>query len=142
MIFWGNANQKKDVFSNTIKYIFFSISVFKLFLNIKKYKILNPHGVIFSGFAAVIIKKFNDIPIFLHIHGGDLKRYEISGKFYKTIYNYTVLRSNLIIANSRNIKNRLIKLTNVKKDKIITISPGVNYEIFHKIDPEKNFKLP
>lgn len=134
---WGNANNKKDIFSNIIKYIFFFMGVLKLFLSIKKYKLLNPHGVIFSGFAAVIIKKFYHIPVFLHVHGGDLNLYEQSASYYQKIYDYSLLNSDLIIANSKSIKNKLIKLTKIKKNKIIILSPGVNYDIFHQLTPEE-----
>lgn len=131
--YWGSANLYKDIFSNSIKYIFFFSNVLRLFINIKKYKLLNPHGAIFSGFAAALIKKVYDIPVFLHIHGGDLNRYETSGKYYKKIYNYSVLNSDLIIANSKNIKDKLIELVKIKEDKIIILSPGVDYKVFHKI---------
>ena len=57
---WGNANTKKGVFSNMLKYSFFLIGQLKLLLKIKSFDLLNPHGVIISGFVAIIYKKYSN----------------------------------------------------------------------------------
>ena len=124
--FWGNANTKKGVFSNMLKYSFFLIGQLKLLLKIKSFDLLNPHGVIISGFVAIIYKKIFKLPVVLHIHGGDLD-FPNSNYIFKYIYNFTVDNSDFIFVNSDNIKDKLLKFTYVTSSEIMTLSPGINY---------------
>ena len=135
--FWGNANTKKGVFSNMLKYSFFLIGQLKLLLKIKSFDLLNPHGVIISGFVATIYKKIFKLPVVLHIHGGDLDLLPNSNYIFKYIYNFTVDNSDFIFVNSDNIKDKLLKFTYVTSSKVMTLSPGINYNTFFEIEDSK-----
>ena len=134
---WGNANTKKGVFSNLLKYFFFLIGQLKLLCKIKSFDLLNPHGVIISGFVAIIYKKIFKLPVVLHIHGGDLDLFPNSNYIFKYIYNFTVNNSDFIFVNSDNIKDKLLKFTYVNSSKIMTLSPGINYNTFFEIEDSK-----
>ena len=103
----------------------------------RKYDVLNPHGVMLSGYSAILLKRLFHIPVVLHIHGGDLNIYNSSSYLYKNIYDATVSESDKIIVNSNDIKNKLLSLTGVIEDKVTVLSPGVSYDIFYPIDFKK-----
>ena len=63
-----------------------------------------------SGFIAVLLKRFFDKPVALHIHGGDLNIYKSSSIIYKKVFNKTISDSDIIIVNSNDIKNKVQKL--------------------------------
>ena len=134
---WGNASNYKSLGFNIIKYSFFFLSQLRLLLNIKSFSILNPHGVMISGFIAVIFKKIFDIPVLLHIHGGDLNIFKFSSFLYKKIYNYTVTNSDYVIVNSKDIELKLLRYTKINKEKTMILSPGIDYKIFYKLKIEK-----
>lgn len=135
--YWGNASNKKNIIANFIKYSFFIIGISRLIFRIRAYDILNPHGVMISGFIAVLLKRFFDKPVALHIHGGDLNIYKSSSIIYKKVYNKTISDSDIIIVNSNDIKNKVQKLTGVKPNKLIVISPGIDYEKFYRMDSQQ-----
>ena len=132
--YWGNASNSKNLFSNIIKYSFFTIGIFRLIMKIKSYDLLNPHGVMPSGFVSVLIKRFFNIPVAIHIHGGDLNLYKSSNMIYKKIYDHTISNSDIVIVNSNNIKRKLLELTNITPKKLAVISPGINYKKFYRMD--------
>ena len=101
--YWGIASNKKNIIANFIKYSFFIIGISRLIFRIRAYDILNPHGVMISGFIAVLLKRFFDKPVALHIHGGDLNIYKSSSIIYKKVYNKTISDSDIIIVNSKGI---------------------------------------
>ena len=131
--YWGNASNRKGIIANLIKYSFFIIGVSRLIIRIKSYNLLNPHGVMISGFIAVLLKRFFNIPVALHIHGGDLNIYNSSSILYRKVYNNTISNSDLIVVNSNDIKNKVLKLTGVTPNKLIVISPGIDYEKFYRM---------
>ena len=135
--YWGNASNSKNLFSNIIKYSFFTIGIFRLIMKIKSYDLLNPHGVMPSGFVSVLIKRFLNIPVAIHIHGGDLNLYKSSNILYKKIYDHTISNSDVVIVNSNNIKRKLLELTNITPKKLAVISPGIDYKKFYRMDFEK-----
>jgi len=135
--YWGNASNSKNLFSNIIKYSFFTIGIFRLIMKIKSYDLLNPHGVMPSGFVSVLIKRFFNIPVAIHIHGGDLNLYKSSNILYKKIYDHTISNSDVVIVNSNNIKRKLLELTNITPKKLAVISPGIDYKKFYRMDFEK-----
>ena len=106
--FWSDPSSHKSIFANLIKYTFFFTGLVKILFNIKSYQILNPHGVILSGFSATIIKSVFKIPVVLYIHGGDLNLYPSSSSFYQMIYDFTVKHSDIIIVNSNDVKEKLL----------------------------------
>ena len=132
--YWGNASNSKNLFSNIIKYSFFTIGIFRLIMKIKSYDLLNPHGVMPSGFVSVLIKRFFNIPVAIHIHGGDLNLYKSSNMMYKKIYDHTISNSDTVIVNSNNIKRKLLELTNITPKKLAVISPGIDYKKFYRMD--------
>ena len=119
--YWGNASNRKGIIANLIKYSFFIVGVSRLIIRIKSYNLLNPHGVMISGFIAVLLKRFFNIPVALHIHGGDLNIYNSSSILYRKVYNNTISNSDLIVVNSNDIKNKVLKLTGVTPNKLIVI---------------------
>ena len=132
--YWGNASNSKNLFSNIIKYSFFTIGIFRLIMKIKSYDLLNPHGVMPSGFVSVLIKRFFNIPVAIHIHGGDLNLYKSSNMIYKKIYDHTISNSDIVIVNSNNIKRKLLELTSITPKKLAVISPGIDYKKFYRMD--------
>ena len=70
------------------------------------------------------------MPVVLHIHGGDLDLFPNSNYIFKYIYNFTVNNSDFIFVNSDNIKDKLLMFTYVNSSKIMTLSPGINYNTF------------
>ena len=132
--YWGNASNSKNLFSNIIKYSFFTIGIFRLIMKIKSYDLLNPHGVMPSGFVSVLIKRFFNIPVAIHIHGGDLNLYKSSNMIYKKIYDHTISNSDIVIVNSNNIKRKLLELTNITPKNLAVISPGIDYKKFYRMD--------
>jgi len=138
--YWGSASHRKGVLANLLKYAVFFLGLFRLIFRISKYDVLNPHGVMLSGYSAIILKRLFNIPVVLHIHGGDLNIYSSSSYLYKNIYDATVSESDKIIVNSNDIKNKLLSLTGVNEDKVTVLSPGVSYDIFYPIDV-KNLKI-
>ena len=132
--YWGNASNSKNLLSNIIKYSFFTIGILRLIIRIKSYDLLNPHGVMPSGFVSVFIKRFFNIPVAIHIHGGDLNLYKSSNMIYKKIYDFTISNSDIIIVNRNNIKRKLLKLTGITPSKLTVISPGIDYKKFYRMD--------
>ena len=132
--YWGNASNSKNLFSNIIKYSFFTIGIFRLIMKIKSYDLLNPHGVMPSGFVSVLIKRFFNIPVAIHVHGGDLNLYKSSNMIYKKIYDHTISNSDIVIVNSNNIKRKLLELTNITPKNLAVISPGIDYKKFYRMD--------
>jgi len=132
--YWGNASNSKNLFSNIIKYSFFTIGIFRLIMKIQSYDLLNPHGVMPSGFVSVLIKRFFNIPVAIYIHGGDLNLYKSSNMIYKKIYDHTISNSDIVIVNSNNIKRKLLELTNITPKKLAVISPGIDYKKFYRMD--------
>jgi len=135
--YWGNASNKKNILANLIKYAVYFIGLLRLIFKIRKYNILNPHGVMISGYAAIILKRLFNLPVVLHIHGGDLNLYSTSSKLYKNIYNSTISESDQIIVNSNDIKSKVLNFTGVEKDKVKVLSPGISYNIFYPIADDK-----
>ena len=135
--YWGNASNRKGIIANLIKYSFFIVGVSRLIIRIKSYNLLNPHGVMISGFIAVLLKRFFNIPVALHIHGGDLNIYNSSSILYRKVYNNTISNSDIIVVNSNDIKNKVLKLTGVTPNKLIVISPGIDYEKFYRMDRQQ-----
>ena len=132
--YWGNASNSKNLLSNIIKYSFFTIGILRLIIRIKSYDLLNPHGVMPSGFVSVFIKRFFNIPVAIHIHGGDLNLYKSSNMIYKKIYDFTISNSDIVIVNSNNIKRKLLELTGITPSKLTVISPGIDYKKFYRMD--------
>jgi len=135
--YWSDPSSHKNIFANLIKYTFFFMGLVKIIFNIKSYQILNPHGVIFSGFSAIILKSIFKIPVILYIHGGDLNLYPSASPYYQKIYNYTINRSDIIIVNSNDIKNKLLSYTNVNSKIVRVISPGINLDHFFPLPKNK-----
>ena len=135
--YWGNASNRKGVLANLLKYSVFFLGLSRLIFKMRKYDVLNPHGVMLSGYSAILLKRLFHIPVVLHIHGGDLNIYSSSSYLYKNIYDTTVSESDKIIVNSNDIKNKLLDLTGVIEDKVTVLSPGVSYDIFYPIDFKK-----
>jgi len=135
--YWSGPSSHKNIFANLIKYTFFFTGLVKILFNIKSYQILNPHGVIFSGFSASILKSIFKIPVILYIHGGDLNLYPSASPYYQKIYDYTINRSDIIIVNSNDIKNKLLLYTKVSSKIVKVISPGINLEHFFPLPDEK-----
>ena len=135
--YWGNASNRKGVLANLLKYSVFFLGLSRLIFKMRKYDVLNPHGVMLSGYSAILLKRLFHIPVVLHIHGGDLNIYSSSSYLYKNIYDATVSESDKIIVNSNDIKNKLLSLTGVIEDKVTVLSPGVSYDIFYPIDFKK-----
>jgi len=135
--YWGNASNRKGVLANLLKYSVFFLGLSRLIFKMRKYDVLNPHGVMLSGYSAILLKRLFHIPVVLHIHGGDLNIYNSSSYLYKNIYDATVSESDKIIVNSNDIKNKLLSLTGVIEDKVTVLSPGVSYDIFYPIDFKK-----
>jgi len=135
--YWGSASNRKGILANLLKYAVFFLGLFRLILRISKYDVLNPHGVMLSGYSAILLKRLFHKPVVLHIHGGDLNIYSSSSYLYKNIYDITVSESDKIIVNSNDIKNKLLNLTGVNEDKVTVLSPGVSYDIFYPIDAKK-----
>lgn len=135
--YWGNASNKKNILANLLKYAVYFIGLLRLIFKIRKYNVLNPHGVMISGYAAIILKRLFHLPVVLHIHGGDLNLYSSSSKLYKNIYNSTISESDQIIVNSNDIKSKVLNLTGVEKNKIKVLSPGISYNIFFPIADDK-----
>ena len=138
--YWGNASNSKNLLSNIIKYSFFTIGILRLIIRIRSYDLLNPHGVMPSGFVSVFIKRFFNIPVAIHIHGGDLNLYKSSNMIYKKIYDFTISNSDIVIVNSNNIKRKLLELTGITPSKLAVISPGIDYKKFYRMDIEKIMK--
>ena len=132
--YWGNASNSKNLLSNIIKYSFFTIGILRLIIRIRSYDLLNPHGVMPSGFVSVFIKRFFNIPVAIHIHGGDLNLYKSSNMIYKKIYDFTISNSDIVIVNSNNIKRKLLELTGITPSKLTVISPGIDYKKFYRMD--------
>jgi len=135
--YWGSASNRKGVLANLLKYSVFFLGLSRLIFKMRKYDVLNPHGVMLSGYSAILLKRLFHIPVVLHIHGGDLNIYSSSSYLYKNIYDATVSESDKIIVNSNDIKNKLLSLTGVIEDKVTVLSPGVSYDIFYPIDFKK-----
>lgn len=135
--YWGSASNRKGVLANLLKYSVFFLGLSRLIFKMRKYDVLNPHGVMLSGYSAILLKRLFHIPVVLHIHGGDLNIYSSSSYLYKNIYDTTVSESDKIIVNSNDIKNKLLSLTGVIEDKVTVLSPGVSYDIFYPIDFKK-----
>jgi len=135
--YWGSASNRKGVLANLLKYSVFFLGLSRLIFKMRKYDVLNPHGVMLSGYSAILLKRLFHIPVVLHIHGGDLNIYNSSSYLYKNIYDATVSESDKIIVNSNDIKNKLLSLTGVIEDKVTVLSPGVSYDIFYPIDFKK-----
>jgi len=134
---WFNPTAYKNVASTVIKYTFFFTGLFSIIGKLKSYNILNPHGVMFSGFSAVIIKRFSKIPVILFIHGGDLNLYNSSSALYRKIYDFTVLHSDRVIVNSLDIKNKLILYTRINGKNVEIVSPGISLENFYPLQKEQ-----
>ncbi len=135
--YWGNASNQKSVLANLLKYAVYFIGLLRLILRIKQYNVLNPHGVMISGYTAILLKRLFHLPVVLHIHGGDLNLYSTSSNLYKNIYNKTISESDKIIVNSNDIKNKVLNLTGVEKDKVKVVSPGISYNIFFPMADDK-----
>lgn len=131
---WGNASNRKKFIFNLIKYLFFFLSQIELLFKIKSFNVLNPHGVMISGFIAVIFKKIFHIPVILHVHGGDLNIYPSSNNIYKKIYRFTIKNCDFIFANSTDVKIKILKYFNFNKKNLSVLSPGVNYNKFFELD--------
>jgi len=130
-LFWKDASQHKNLISFLIKYSFFFIGVVPLFLgSTKKYDVITPHSIIFSGFIGVLLKKIYKKNVVTYIHGGDLNKYPQSSIFYKKLFVYTVKHTDHFIANSVDIKNKLSKYFDLDLNKTTTISPGINLDNF------------
>jgi len=139
--YWTEPSSHKNIFATLLKYTFFFGGLIKIFFHIKSYKILNPHGVILSGFSATLLKSVFKIPVILYVHGGDLNLYPTSSFIYKIIYDFTLEQSNIVIVNSNDIKNKLIQYTQIKSDKIRIISPGINLDHFYSLSLNKTNQL-
>jgi len=135
--YWANPSSHKGFFSTILKYTFFFIGLLKIFFKINSYNVLNPHGVILSGFSATIIKYIVKIPVVLYIHGGDLNLYPFSSKLYRKVYDFTIRNSNIVIVNSQDIKKKLLLYTQINTDKIHVISPGINLEHFFPLSKDE-----
>jgi len=135
--YWGNASNQKNVLANLLKYAVYFIGLLRLILRIKQYNVLNPHGVMISGYTAILLKRLFHLPVVLHIHGGDLNLYSTSSNLYKNIYNKTISESDKIIVNSNDIKSKVLNLTGVEKDKVKVVSPGISYNIFFPMADDK-----
>ena len=137
---WGDASNKKKLIFNLIKYLFFFLSQINLLLRIKSFNLLNPHGVMISGFVAVIIKKIFHIPVILHVHGGDLNIYPSSNIIYKKIYEFTIKNCDFIFANSTDVKVKILTFFNLNEKNLGVLSPGINYRKFFKLDKKIIYK--
>jgi len=135
--YWGNASNQKNVLANLLKYAVYFIGLLRLILRIKQYNVLNPHGVMISGYTAILLKRLFHLPVVLHIHGGDLNLYSTSSNLYKNIYNKTISESDKIIVNSNDIKSKVLNLTGVEKNKVKVVSPGISYNIFFPMADDK-----
>ena len=135
--YWGNASNQKSVLANLLKYAVYFIGLLRLILRIKQYNVLNPHGVMISGYTAILLKRLFHLPVVLHIHGGDLNLYSTSSNLYKNIYNKTISESDKIIVNSNDIKSKVLNLTGVEKNKVKVVSPGISYNIFFPMADDK-----
>jgi len=135
--YWGNASNQKSVLANLLKYAVYFIGLLRLILRIRQYNVLNPHGVMISGYTAILLKRLFHLPVVLHIHGGDLNLYSTSSNLYKNIYNKTISESDKIIVNSNDIKSKVLNLTGVEKNKVKVVSPGISYNIFFPMADDK-----
>ena len=135
--YWGNASNQKSVLANLLKYAVYFIGLLRLILRIRQYNVLNPHGVMISGYTAILLKRLFHLPVVLHIHGGDLNLYSTSSNLYKNIYNKTISESDKIIVNSNDIKSKVLNLTGVEKNKVKVVSPGISYNIFFPMANDK-----
>ena len=135
--YWGNASNQKNVLANLLKYAVYFIGLLRLILRIRQYNVLNPHGVMISGYTAILLKRLFHLPVVLHIHGGDLNLYSTSSNLYKNIYNKTISESDKIIVNSNDIKSKVLNLTGVEKNKVKVVSPGISYNIFFPMADDK-----
>ena len=135
--YWFDPSSHKNIFSILVKYSFFFAGLFRMFGRLKNYTILNPHGVILSGFSVAVIKSFFKIPVVLYIHGGDLNLYQSSSAFYRKIYDFSVYSSDIVIVNSNDIKEKLLLYTRVNQEKVRVISPGINLKQFFPLPKNK-----
>ena len=133
---WPNATNYKSIPANIIKYTIFILGLIPLCFKVHQFKTINPHGIIISGFIGAIFKKLLKKRLLTHIHGGDVNLYASKGTVYKILCDFTLKQSDVVIANSNDIRDKLIKTYSIQK-KIKKVYPGVNNEIFYKYDPDK-----
>jgi len=133
---WPNATNYKSIPANIIKYTIFILGLIPLCFKLHQFKTINPHGIIISGFIGAIFKKLLKKRLLTHIHGGDVNLYASKGTVYKILFDFTLKQSDVVIANSNDIRDKLIKTYSIQK-KIKKVYPGVNNEIFYKYDPDK-----
>lgn len=142
---WGDANTYKGIFSNIIKYSFFLFSViFFAFRKGRKIDVIFSHAVIFPTTVAVFLKKILGIPVVCYVHGGDINAYPTSSAFYKHIMRISLNESDYIIVNSRDMYEKVCRITDLKKVEII--SPGVDTHVMKRLESNnvlrEAFKIP
>ena len=133
---WPNATNYKSLPANIIKYTVFILGLIPLCFRIHRFKTINPHGIIISGFVGAIFKKLFNKKLITHIHGGDINQFSTKNGVYKFLYYFTLEYSDIIISNSNDINNKLNEIKPIGK-KIVKIYPGINNKLFHKYDLNK-----
>jgi glycosyltransferase involved in cell wall biosynthesis len=85
-----------------------------------RYSIINTHFVVPSGPAGYILGKIFRIPNILSLHGGDI--YDPSkrisphkSRFFSAVVRYLLNRSNVLVAQSSNTRDNIIKYYGISK---------------------------
>ena len=144
---WPEATSYKSITANIIKYSVFILGLIPLFIRIRQFKTINPHGILISGFVGAIIKIIFKKKLITHIHGGDVNQFSKKNSIYKFLYFITLKYSDIIISNSDDINDKLIQIQPIEK-KMVKIYPGVDNRLFHKHDlrikkrSKEKYKIP
>ena len=115
--------------------IFLVKSILKIIKN-ENIKLIHVHSALIEGNIALSIKKKIGIPYVIHIHGGDVQKYNYYDNIYKKIIYNVYFNSNGIICNSTKAK-KLIKNILGNYEKLINVIPfGIDIN-----DTKKKFSI-
>jgi len=108
---WGRRTRQVAGFLSLIMFPFFAFFLTIRLCKIEKYDVCDTHFAVPSGLLGAWVCKMKKMPLKLYIYGGDI--YDPSKKFsphnvfiLRCVVNYVFRRSNRIIAESTDIKNR------------------------------------
>jgi glycosyltransferase involved in cell wall biosynthesis len=134
-----NALSKKNFFYTLLKFLGLLLSVL---LNIKKFfknDIVFAHAIIFPTFYSVLLKPIHKKRVVCFVHGGDLNANINKRNIQNKLIKYSLSKSDLIIANSKDIFQKLNNLLN-GKDNIHLIYPGVDLRLMKYLNSKDELK--
>lgn len=96
----------------------------------KRYDLVHAHYVFPSGFLAMIIKRFYNIPFIVTAHGGDIDKMAQKNEQINTYTKKILHAANYVIAVGELLRDKIINEYQVSDTKIKVMNMGVNRDIF------------